>query len=137
MIADPAPGLLALAGARREGLAVVDVLEKARIAWGDRYDITAEVRIGPRPDAQAEQMLKALSRKGNWLDAEPCDPLELAILVVNDQQDIIHYAGHGISDQTTGQTGWVFAPGCVLSAKEIFRVRQVPRLVFANAASRP
>ena len=133
VIADPAPGLLALAGARREGLAVVDVLEKARMAWGDRYDITAEVRIGPGRDAQAEQMLKALRRKGSWLNAKPCDPLELAMLIVNDQQDIIHYAGHGVADQTTGQTGWVFAPDCVLSAKEIFRVRQVPRLVFANA----
>jgi hypothetical protein len=133
VIADPAPGLLALAGARREGLAVVDMLEKARIAWGDRYDITAEVRIGPGRDAQAEQILKALRRKGSWLNAKPCDPLELAILIVNDQQDIIHYAGHGVADQRTGQTGWVFAPDCVLSAKEIFRVRQVPRLVFANA----
>ena len=133
VIADPAPGLLALAGARREGLAVVDVLEKARIAWGDRYDITAEVRIGPGRDAQAEQILKTLRSKGSWLNAKPCDPLELAILIVNDQQDIIHYAGHGVADQRTGQTGWVFAPDCVLSAKEIFRVRQVPRLVFANA----
>ena len=103
------------------------------MAWGDRYDITAEVRIGPGRDAQAEQMLKALRRKGSWLNAKPCDPLELAMLIVNDQQDIIHYAGHGVADQTTGQTGWVFAPDCVLSAKEIFRVRQVPRLVFANA----
>jgi CHAT domain/Peptidase family C25 len=133
VIADPAPGLFALPGARREGLAVVDVLEKARIAWGDRYDITAEVRIGPGRDAQAEQMLKALRRKGTWLNAQPCDPLELAMLIVNDQQDIIHYAGHGVADEATGQTGWVFAPDCVLSAKDIFRVRQVPRLVFANA----
>jgi hypothetical protein len=133
IIADPAPSLLALEGARREGLAVVDVLEKARIAWGDRYNITAEVRIGPGRDAQAEHMLKALRRKGNWLSVKPCDPLELAMLIVNDQQDIIHYAGHGVADQTTGQTGWVFASNCVLSAKEIFRVRQVPRLVFANA----
>lgn len=133
VIADPAPGLLALPNARREGLAVVDVLEKARIAWGGRYDITAEVRIGPGRDEQAEQMLKALRRKGDWLNAKQCDPLELAMLIVNDHQDLIHYAGHGIADPATGQTGWVFAPDCVLSAKEIFRVRQVPRLVFANA----
>jgi hypothetical protein len=133
VIADPAPGLLALAGARREGLAVVDVLEKARVAWGGRYEITAEVRIGPGRDEQAEQMLKALRRKGDWLNAKPCDPLELAMLIVNDQQDIIHYAGHGIANPETGQTGWVLAADCVLSAKEIFSVRQVPRLVFANA----
>ena len=55
------------------------------------------------------------------------------MLVVNEQYDLIHYAGHGMSDPTTGQTGWVFGPDCILSAKEIFRVRQVPRLVFANA----
>ena len=133
IIADPAPGPLALPGARREGLAVVDVLERARVAWGDRYDITAEIRIGPGRDAQAEQIMKALRGNRNWLNIKPCDPLELAILIVNDQQDIIHYAGHGVADQRTGQTGWVFAPDCVLSAKEIFRVRQVPRLVFANA----
>jgi hypothetical protein len=130
IIADPAPGLFALAGARREGLAVVDVLDKARIAWGDRYDITVEVRVGPGNDEQTSQILKALGRKGTWLNAKPCDP---PMLIVNEQQDIIHYAGHGISDPETGQTGWVFAPDCVLSAKEIFRVRQVPRLVFANA----
>jgi hypothetical protein len=29
--------------------------------------------------------------------------------------------------------GWVFDENCTLSAAEIFRVRQVPRLVFANA----
>jgi hypothetical protein len=67
------------------------------------------------------------------VSAEPCQPLELAMLVVNEQFDLIHYAGHGISDPKTGQTGWVFAGDCILSAKEIFRVRQVPRLVFANA----
>jgi len=134
VIADPAPDPLGLPYARREGLAVVDVLEKARIAWMGRYDIKVEVRIGPPGgDEQAKQMLNALNRKGSWLRARPCDPLELAMLIVSDQQDIIHYAGHGLADPATGQTGWVFAPNCVLSAKEIFRVRQVPRLVFANA----
>src|SRR4029077_11319495 len=29
--------------------------------------------------------------------------------------------------------GWVLAEDCLLTATEIFRVRQVPRLVFANA----
>jgi hypothetical protein len=133
VIADPAPGLLALAGARREGLAVVDVLEQARIAWGGRYDIKVKVRIGPGQDEQVERILKVLRSKGSVESAEPCDPLDLAMLIGGEQHDLIHYAGHGLSDPSTGQTGWVLAPDCVLSAKEIFRVRQVPRLVFANA----
>ena len=32
-----------------------------------------------------------------------------------------------------GRRGWVFGKGRVLSAKEIFQARRVPRLVFANA----
>ena len=53
--------------------------------------------------------------------------------LVNKQYDLVHYAGHGICDSKSGQTGWVFCGDCVLSAKEIFSIRQVPRLVFANA----
>lgn len=55
------------------------------------------------------------------------------MLIGREQHDVIHYAGHGLAHPETGQTGWVLASDCVLSAKEIFRVRQVPRLVFANA----
>jgi hypothetical protein len=58
--------------------------------------------------------------------------LELAMLIVNEHFDVIHYAGHGFCDSSRS-AGWVLAPDCLLSAKEIFRVRQVPRLVFANA----
>ena len=36
-------------------------------------------------------------------------------------------------DRKSGRAGWVFDQDCFLSAQEIFRVRQVPRLVFANA----
>jgi CHAT domain len=133
VIADPAPGLLGLAGARREGLAVVDGLEQARVAWGDRYDIKVKVRIGPGRDEQVERILKFLRSKRCVESAEPCDPLDLAMLIGEEQHDLIHYAGHGLSEPTTGQTGWVFAPDCVLSAKEIFLVRQVPRLVLANS----
>jgi hypothetical protein len=113
---------------------VVEVLEQARKAWGGRYDITAKVRIGPCGDDSGRALLDKL-RAANpcVVSAEPCQPLELAMLVVNEQFDLIHYAGHGISDLKTGQTGWVFSGDCILSAKEIFRVRQVPRLVFANA----
>ena len=133
VIADPAPGLLRLEGARREGLEVVDVLERARIAWCGCYDIKVKVRIGPANEEQTEPILRMLRTKGCVESAERCDPLELAMLIVTEQHDLIHYAGHGLADPATGQTGWVFASDCVLSAKDIFRVRQVPRLVFANA----
>jgi hypothetical protein len=134
IIADPAADRLALPRARDEGAAVVEVLEQARIAWGGQYEITATVRIGPPGDTDAKLLLDNLRDQNKCVtSAAPCDPLELAMLLVDEQYDLVHYAGHGLSDPRTGQTGWVFAADCILSAKEIFRVRQVPRLVFANA----
>jgi hypothetical protein len=134
VIADPASDDLALPRARDEGAAVVEVLEQARKSWGGRYDISVKVRIGPCGDEAGRVMLQKLQGENKCVvSAEPCRPLELAMLVVNEQFDLIHFAGHGISDARTQQTGWVFAGDCILSAKEIFRVRQVPRLVFANA----
>jgi predicted DNA-binding ArsR family transcriptional regulator len=133
IIADPAGDELALPHARAEGAAVVEVLEQARIAWGSQYEISATVRIGPKGDEDAGLLLKNLAALNGCVESvDICDPLELAMLMVNRQFDLIHYAGHGVADPT-GQTGWVFAGDCVLSAKEIFRIRQVPRLVFANA----
>lgn len=134
IIADPASDELALPHARDEGAAVVEVLEQARKAWGGQYNITAKVRIGPCGDDAGRALLEELQAQNRCVvSAEPCQPLELAMLIVNEQFDLIHYAGHGISDPKTGQTGWVFSRDCILSAKDIFRVRQVPRLVFANA----
>lgn len=133
VIADPGSGVLGLAGARLEGLAVVEVLEKASVAWGGQCEIKVKVRIGPTRDRQVDRIVEILRSKTCVESAEPCDPLDLAMLIVGEQHDVIHYAGHGVSDPSTGQTGWVFAPDCILSPREIFRVRQVPRLVFANA----
>lgn len=134
VIADPASGDLALLRARDEGAAVVETLEQARRAWGERYDMSVKVRIGPCGDEAGKAMLEKVKAENKCVvSAEPCQPLELAMLVVNEQFDLIHYAGHGISDARTQQTGWVFAGDCILSAKEIFSIRQVPRLVFANA----
>lgn len=134
IIADPAADALALPHARDEGAAVVEVLEQARKAWGGRYDFSVKVRIGPCGDEDGRRILEKLKADNQCVvSAEPCQPLELAMLVVNEQFDLIHYAGHGISDPKTQQTGWIFAGDCILTAKEIFRVRQVPRLVFANA----
>jgi hypothetical protein len=134
IIADPASGALALPGARREGTAVVEVLQRVQEAWGDQYEIATTLRMGGRDDPRIEAELEALTKRNSTLiSAKSCDPLELAMLLVNEQYDLVHYAGHGMCDPVTAQTGWVFAADCVLSAKEIFRIRQVPRLVFANA----
>jgi CHAT domain-containing protein len=47
---------------------------------------------------------------------------------------VIHFAGHGIFDENSpAHSGWVFGKDCIVSAREIFRARRVPRLVFANA----
>jgi len=55
-------------------------------------------------------------------------------LILNEEFDIIHYAGHGTFDpQNPNKSGWVFGNNIILSAREIFRVRQVPQLVFSNA----
>jgi hypothetical protein len=134
IIADPASGSLALTGARKEGMAVVEVLQRAQDAWGDQYKIETTLRVGARDDPRIAAELEILKNSNSTVtDAKSCDPLELAMLLVNEQYDLVHYAGHGMCDSVTGQTGWVFAADCVLSAKEIFRIRQVPRLVFANA----
>jgi hypothetical protein len=133
IIADPAAGKLSLSQARQEGLTIVDILDQARRAWRGQYDIRATVRMGALGDETLNSTLEELRSRGSWVEsAELCDPLEVAMLIVNQQYDVIHYAGHSFFDETTGQGGWVFASDCSLTAKEIFRVRQVPRLVFAN-----
>jgi hypothetical protein len=135
IIADPAPGNLSLPCARQEGEVVLDVLDQARRAWQGQYDFQVTFRLGPRQEAgDLEPLLDKVRGLGGWVvSAEPCDPFKLALLIVDEQFDVIHYAGHGAFDRKTGRAGWVFDRDCFLSAQEIFRVRQVPRLVFANA----
>jgi hypothetical protein len=135
IIADPAPGNLSLPKARQEGLTVVGILDHARRAWHGEYTFKVTVRIGHHKNAaELRPILERLRSLGDWIEsAEPCDPLKLALLIVNEQFDVIHYAGHGAFDRQAGRAGWVFDRDCFLSAQEIFRVRQVPRLVFANA----
>jgi hypothetical protein len=142
VVADPAPGNLSLPHAREGGVAVVEALQHAKLLWGDEYDIRATVRIGstrsvdgPAQEAAAvaETLQRVRAAREVVDSAEPCEPLELLALIVNDPYDVVHYAGHGDFHPATGRMGWVFDEDCILSAEEIFRVRQVPRLVFANA----
>jgi hypothetical protein len=140
IIADPASGSRALPGAQMEGLAVLEALAQAQQAWQGAYQFQVTVRVGSHAesDAAKQVMLETILQRLRGMrplvqSAAACDPLELAKLIVNQNFDVIHYAGHGVFDPDGGQAGWVFDENCVLSAAEIFRVRQVPRLVFANA----
>jgi hypothetical protein len=118
VIADPAPEPeLQLPGAREEGRQVVRLLNQI----GQEYGLRIEVidRIG----------------------ATECEPIEILGLILGQEFDVIHFAGHGIFDQEKpSHSGWVFGRDParpetlrVLSAREVFRARHVARLIFANA----
>lgn len=111
VIADPAPEAdLQLPGAREEGRAVVQILRAMKESQS--LDITIEQRIG----------------------ANECDPVELLALILSEDFDLIHYSGHGDFDEKNpAKSGWIFGKENVLSARDIFRARRVPRLIFANA----
>jgi len=135
VIADPAAGEAALPGARIEACAVVEMLKGAQDVWGGQYTVKATVRVSScdDPDTHLLRELRNNSKFTIVQSADCCDPVELITLLKYDQYDLIHYAGHGVCDPVTGDNGWLLAPNYVLSAKDIFRVGQVPRLVFANA----
>jgi pimeloyl-ACP methyl ester carboxylesterase len=111
VIADPAPEPdYQLPGARLEGRAVVETLCRIKTEYG--LDIDVIDRIG---------------------DAE-CEPVDILGLILEGGFDLIHYAGHGVFDERNPAAGgWVFGKDRVLSSREIFRARRVPRVIVANA----
>lgn len=111
VIADPAPEReYQLQGARNEGLEVTRILNQ--IKNEKKLDIEVVDRIG----------------------AAECDPVEILALILDGNFDVVHFAGHGIFNvEKPDRGGWVFGKDRLLTAREIFRARQVPRLVFANA----
>jgi pimeloyl-ACP methyl ester carboxylesterase len=112
IIADPArePDYQ-LPGARREGRNVASVFRNFPAKQHGIF-VEVEEHIGP----------------------DQCDPVEILALLLSGAFDIVHYAGHGDYDKDNpAGSGWIFGKDCVLSAREIFRARKVPRLVFANA----
>jgi hypothetical protein len=137
VIADPASGDLALPFARREGLAVVEAINHAQELWKDHYTFEVTARIGPDQRRDDDDLESRVRAAGPLVvkSFKRCEPLELLTNLVNAETtfDVVHYAGHGEFDEDRGRMGWRFDDDCVLSANEIFRVRQVPRLVFANA----
>lgn len=134
IIADPAPGDLSLPHAREEAAVILEVLDHVRKVWEKEYTFEATVRIGHKDDDLVRSQIEKTRQLGDWVKSvEPCDPVKLAMLIVNEHYDVIHYAGHGFCDPESKRAGWVFDRDCRLTAQEIFKVRQVPRLVFANA----
>ena len=112
VIANPAAGPLHLDGAEAEGVRVNEILEEYKKSRADGVDIEIKTCIGPKQ----------------------CKPVEILALILNQTWDIIHFSGHGIFNaERPNDSGWVFSDNVILSAREIFRVPQVPRLVFANA----
>ena len=112
VIADPASHAR-LDGAKAEGEKVVEMLKAAEADLKKDQGVTLYVEscIGP----------------------EQCNPVKILDLLMNDTWDIVHYSGHGTFDaESPNNSGWVFN-NVILSAREIFRSRQVPRVVFANA----
>lgn len=139
VIADPGDGQLHLPGAFEEGLAVARALVLAEKAWGNQLGLKLTLRLG-NPDRLNKQDLEAQIRKNvpgipdEFVnEADTCDPVEILALLMGNRYDVVHYAGHGIFDPLTDREGWVFNLKCTLSARAIFKIRQVPRLVFANA----
>lgn len=116
VIADPArEPELQLPGALREGREVVRVLNEVK--QQGKLEVEVVERIG----------------------AAECDAVEILALILNENFDLIHYAGHGIFDKDNpANSGWIFGrepdgKPHTLSAREIFKARRVPRLVVANA----
>jgi pimeloyl-ACP methyl ester carboxylesterase len=110
VIADPAPETeLQLRYARLEGRRVAETL---RMLSRPGCRITVESRIG----------------------ASECNLVEILKLILTGDFDVLHYAGHGEYDPSNPTAaGWILGRDQVLSARDIFRARRVPRLVFANA----
>ncbi len=113
VIADPASDSdLRLDGAAREGQQVVEILKEYQARMAGTLNVEIVSRIGPKE----------------------CNPFEILALIVDETFDVVHYSGHGTFDSNKpNNSGWVFSHELTLSAREIFRARQVPRVVFANA----
>ena len=134
VVADPAASDFPLPKARDEARAVIEIIDRAHQAWNRLYDIKVTVRMGSPGDERIEGYLRELAKRTDLVEsATTCDPVDIILQIVRGNFDVIHYAGHGFFEPKSGRSGWILSKDCRLTANEIFRVRQVPRLVFANA----
>ena len=112
---------LDLPGARREALAVLDLLRARAREAGGRLEV--EARIGA----------PSVPREGPLADVPAADRLEVLYLLMKGGWDVVHYAGHGDFDpDRPDRVGWLFAGG-LLTSGELGRLEEAPRLVVANA----
>jgi hypothetical protein len=145
IIADPVTDpIYSLEGAVEEGFAVAELFAQADKENGGKLGVQVHLRIGNANRAGGDPAYRTLMKE-RFLDARSgfanprnidtdfCRSIEILKLLVHEQFDIVHFAGHGKFVPETGEMGWMLDDDCTLTAKEIFRVRQVPRLVFANA----
>lgn len=126
IIADPAKDDLHLEGAAREGRELKAFLEN--------FNQTSKIKI----------------TVDSCIGSNECDIVDVLTKIFTENYDIIHFSGHGCYDpKDETNSGWVFGSRkvkirdgngeceveklLVLSPREIFRLRKVPRLVFANA----
>ncbi|WP_169976923.1 CHAT domain-containing protein [Tautonia rosea] len=112
VVADPAVDA-PLPGARREGIATVELFRAFNTAWGHSGNIVeVDALIGPE-EATRTNVLR---------------------LLMGRTYDAFHYAGHAFYEENDpARSGLVFSDGQVISAHEMRRVDRVPRFVFVNA----
>jgi hypothetical protein len=86
------------------------------------------------------EALRRLNKPGLRIEVESriganeCDLVEILALLLTGGFDVVHFAGHGDYDSASPEAaGGVFSRDQILTARDIFRARRVPRLVFANA----
>ena len=113
IIADPAEEPeLQLSGARREGVRLKEYFRNLQMKLKNAMDLQFQACIG----------------------YEECNIVKILNLIFNEEFDLIHFAGHGTFDaEDPSNSGWVFGKDLILSAREVFQLRRVPRVVFANA----
>jgi pimeloyl-ACP methyl ester carboxylesterase len=126
IIANPASGDLHLEGAAREGRELKEFFET--------FSQESEIKI----------------KVDTCIGENECDIVEVLSKIFSQEYDLIHFSGHGCYDpDDETNSGWVFGTRkitekingveiereklLVISPREIFRLRKVPRLIFANA----
>jgi hypothetical protein len=112
VVADPAEDA-PLPGARREGVAVVELLQAFNAAWGSSGNVVEVDALIGHVEATRTNVLR---------------------LLMGRTYDAFHYAGHCFFDpKDPAASGLLFSGGQVISAHEMRRIDRVPKFVFLNA----
>ena len=62
-------------------MAILDVIDQARVTWEGEYEVKVTVRIGSQQNTEGlKPLLEGIRNRGAWVvGAEPCDPFKLAL----------------------------------------------------------